>query len=83
MNAIFGDQCYRRYTFELFKNLCWLCFFLKFVFHNSSRTLPICLFVHTRDTSVFEEKAKVIYSIYMQPRNEIQICSNKHETGLV
>ena len=30
------------------------------------------------------EKAKFVCFIYMQPqRSEIQICSNKHETGLV
>ena len=35
--------------------------------------LPSCLLGNTRDTSVVHEKAK----------SEIQICSNKHETGLV
>ena len=30
------------------------------------------------------EKAKFVCFIYMKPqKNEIQICSNKHETGLV
>ena len=36
--------------------LLWLCF-----------KLPICLFGHTRDTSIIKEKAKVIYFIYRQP----------------
>ena len=34
--------------------MLWLCF-----------KLPICLFGHTRDTSIVLEKAKVIYFIYM------------------
>ena len=38
--------------------------------------------LHT--TPVILENAKVIYFIYMQPQNnEIHICSNKHEIGLV
>ena len=53
--------------------MLWLCF-----------KLPICLFGHTRDTSVNLEKSKVIDFINMQPRkNKILICSNKHEKGLV
>ena len=53
--------------------MLWLC--LK---------LLSCLFGNTRDTSVVHEKATCVCSIYMQPqKSENQICSNKHETGLV
>ena len=46
--------------------------------------LPSCLLGFTRDTSVMHEKAKFVCFISMQPKkSEIQICSNKHETGLV
>ena len=37
--------------------MLWLCF-----------KLPICLFGHTRGTSVIKEKAKAIHFMYMQPR---------------
>ena len=61
--------------------------FLDTVFKKCFK-LSICLFDHTRDmfmdTFIIQEKTKVIYFIYMQPRkNEIHICSNKHETGLI
>ena len=52
--------------------MLWLCF-----------KLPSCLLGNTRDTSVMHEKLKFVGFIYMQPQSEIQICSNKHETGLV
>ena len=52
--------------------MLWLCF-----------KLPFCLFGNTKDTSVMHEKANV-FVLYMQPqKNEIQICSNKHEICLV
>ena len=45
--------------------------------------LSSCLFGNTRDTSVMHEKAKCVCFIYMQlQKNEIQNCSNKHETDL-
>ena len=37
--------------------------------------LPSCLFGNTRNTSVMHE--------YASAKSEIQICSNKHETGLI
>ena len=46
--------------------------------------LSSCLFGNIRDTSVMHEKAKMcLFYLYATAKNEIQICSNKHETGLV
>ena len=42
--------------------------------------LPTCLF--GRDMSVMHEKAKFFF-LYETAKNEIKICSNKHETGLI
>ena len=54
--------------------MLWLCF-----------ELPSCLFGNTRDTFVMHEKAKFVclFYLYAIAKSEIQICSNKHETGLV
>ena len=56
--------------------LLWLCF-----------KLSSCLFGNTRDTSLMHEKAKCVCYVfcvcYATEKGEIQICSNKHETGLV
>ena len=54
-------------------SMSWLCF-----------KLPFCLFGHTKDMSVTYEKAKSVSFIDMQEqKSEIEICSNKHETGLI
>ena len=45
--------------------------------------LQPCLVGNTRDTSAMYEKAKFVCLYLMQQKNEIQICSNKHETCLV
>ena len=46
--------------------------------------LSSCLVANTSDTSVMYEKAKFVCLHLMRPqKNEIRICSNKHETCLV
>ena len=46
--------------------------------------LSSCLFGNTRDKSVMHENVKFVCFNYIQlQKNEIQICSNKHKTGLV
>ena len=50
--------------------MLWLCF-----------KLSSCLFDNNRDMSLMQEKTTLVCFIYMQ--SQIQICSNKHETGLV
>ena len=53
--------------------MLWLCF-----------KLPSCLFGNTGNMSVMHKKAKIgLFYLYKTAKNEIQICSNKHETGLV
>ena len=51
--------------------MLWLCF-----------QLPSCLLGNTRDMSVMYEKAKCVLYLYAAAKNENQICSYKHETGL-
>ena len=44
--------------------------------------LPSCLLGNTRNTSVMQEKATfLLLYLYEAAKREIQICSNKHETG--
>ena len=51
----------------------WLCF-----------KLPSYLFGNTKDTDDMHEKAKfVFFYLYVMAKSEINICSSKHETGLV
>ena len=53
--------------------MLWLCF-----------KLPICLFGLTKDTFVFlRESKRYLFYLHATSKNEIHICSNKHETGLV
>ena len=46
-------------------------------------SMPSCLFENTSDTSVMYEKTAFVCFIYTTAKIEFQICSNKHETGLV
>ena len=52
--------------------MLWLCF-----------KLPSCLFGNTRDMSLCMKKQICLFYLYATAKSEIQICSNKHETGLV
>ena len=45
--------------------------------------LPSFLFDNNRDMHVMHEQAIFLFYLYATAKSEIQICSNKHETGLV
>ena len=45
--------------------------------------LSVCHFGHNRNTSVKRESKSYVFYSHVTSNNDIHICSNKHETGLV
>ena len=52
--------------------MLWLCF-----------RLPICLFGHQGHVRYLQESKGYLFYFHATSKNEIHICSNKHETDLV